>query len=247
MRIKNFGTFLNEKKTATVKVTSTKEVAAKVPTDLVKLLKQAAEHNDKVQSLIAQLKAEEKTKELFDTAVMAKIKEASGTTIRAGKILALLKSKEGKISYSYTDAINILRNKLFELNQEAAKLCDQAIEALKKKNDTKYSVEYVKEGLLDDAAKTIKGWFAKWKTAFVNTIDSWTSTVDDLEAAVQPLLKESEQPLNENYGEVLSELETAFKKAADAMKGSSVSDQEIWIDLGIKMNFITEEQADNIR
>ena len=182
MRIKDFGAFVNEEKMVKASGASSKtETTLTIPKKFADLIKQASEHNDKVKALTAELKAESKTKELFDEAVKSKLKEMEQTSVRFGKILATLKSVPGRESYSYTEAIDILRKKLFEVNQAAAILCDKAVQALKHTNDAKVSVEYVKEGIVD----TVKGWLSSWKALFTEKVDEYTQKVDDLEEVLK--------------------------------------------------------------
>lgn len=58
--------------------------------------------------------------------------------------------------------------------------------------------------------------------------------------------KVAETKLNENYGDVMNDLKKAFDAAAGLMKGSSVKPKDMWFDLGIKLGFVTEDDADKL-
>ena len=52
--------------------------------------------------------------------------------------------------------------------------------------------------------------------------------------------------LKESFGSEMKNLYKEFDKISKAMKGTSVSDKDIWLRLGVEYKFISEAEAEKM-
>ena len=186
--IQNFNSFLNEaERTATIKASTDVEITRK----LEKLLREATKLTDEVEAEKAKYEEAVKIKQLElkskQSAIFEAMQAMNTTTIKFKKILAIIESKKGNTTYSYSTLWDFA---LQQATSAQKKALVEFQEMNKKINPTKLSLvikkvneEELNEGLSDMLSGI---WnFLKEKTAkIVAAFTNYSESVDALESVV---------------------------------------------------------------
>lgn len=151
-----------------------------MPRAIGPLIKEAKQLTDELAAALAKVKELESQVGSYSSEIVRRMEEAGQSTVKAGKVLAILETKQGRASYSYKEAETLYYDALMRVNKQTAAATKAAVEALKKVPADKKVLKIVSEGV----ASTVVEWFKALLGKLWSALGLYGTAVDDLEALV---------------------------------------------------------------